>query len=107
MSGKTILFSDLRQEERMNLGARWNAISLGVALLSFAAFGFFVYSGLALTPTKCGVVPCTLSSILRAATNNVGALTDYIYGITALLIGQVVLASVWLVRRSRKSQEGP
>jgi hypothetical protein len=85
----------------MDSGVRWKLVSGGIALLSLAVFAFFVYSGSTLTPTQCGTVPCSLHSILRAATNNVNALSDYVYGVTALLIGQLALASIWVVRRLR------
>jgi hypothetical protein len=70
-------------------------------LLSFATFAFFVYSGSTLTPTQCGTVPCSLVSVLRATTNNLDALSDYVYGVTALLIAKLALAFIWFIRRSR------
>ncbi len=84
----------------MSPEARWKAISFGIVFSSLAAFGFFVYSGSTLIPTECGTAPCT-SSIFRGATKNVNTLTDYVFGVSALLIGQILLALVWFVRRRR------
>ena len=83
----------------MDPGVRWKLVSGGIASLSLAAFAFFVYSGATLTPTQCGTLPCTLHSVLRAGTNDVNALSDCVYGVTALLVGQLALASIWVVRR--------
>jgi len=84
----------------VNLGTRWAVVSVGIALFSFAVFGFFVISGSSL-PTQCGTVPCSIGEILRASSNNVEALSDYAYGVTALLVGQVALMVIWFVRRPR------
>jgi hypothetical protein len=86
----------------VNLGTRRAVVSVGAVLLSFAAFGFFVYSGSSL-PTQCGTVPCSLGEVLRASSNSVKALSDYAHGVAALMIGQVALMLIWLVRRSRET----
>jgi hypothetical protein len=88
----------------VNPESRWRVVSLGIALLSLAAFGFLVYSGLAISPTSCGTVPCTVPSTVRATTNDLRALSDYVYGVMALFIGQIAVAFVYLLRGSPSSR---
>ena len=85
----------------MSLLDRSTVIPLGIVIAAVAAFGFFVYLGSTL-PTQCGTVPCGEESVMKALDNNLQALSDYFYGVTALLIGQVALLLLWLTRSTRQ-----
>ena len=80
--------------------SRLTVAGIGIALLSLAVFAFFLYQGLTSTSTHCGVVPCPGATAEAGASGSVAALSDYLYGVTALLVGQVALAAVILLKRS-------
>lgn len=69
----------------MAQGRAWKAFAIAVVCVSLAIFSVFVYMG------------WTASSSIE----RIGVLTDYIYGVIALVCGQLVLVVTRIVRRSR------
>ena len=92
----------MKTREERNRVKRSPSTVLGIVMVavSMAVFGYFVYSASAVGYTNCGTVPCGPGASGTANAHSLTAMSDYIYGLTALLAGQAGTAALILVKKT-------